>query len=423
MSAPAPSGGPTTVRGRLPGPADTPTRLRLLAGVLVVVAVLAGLLAAQASWSASASLGRAADAADQLTRVQGVQNGLLQADADATNAFLIGGLEPPEQRVRYETAMGDAAQGVAQAARAQPADAEVLAALNATVMTYTGAVERARATNRQGLPVGAQYLRVASGDLRADAIPLLQALQEAGQSRAEAELDSARTAWLPAAAAVLVSLLVSVVASVWLARRTRRVLNLPVVVGGGVLLAVLVAATVALVVAAGTAERVWAGSYAAERALSDARVAAFDAKSNESLTLVSRGSGAAFEEAWQVSATTVGDRLDAAAPLVADGADLVAGWQDYTARHEEVRALDDGGGWEAAVDLATTTEAEGTNAAFTAFDVASAGVLTSVGAETRTALDGARGSLVLLGGLCLGAGVVAAVLGWRGVARRLEEYR
>jgi hypothetical protein len=319
--------------------------------------------------------------------------------------------------------MTGVAQDIAQAARAQPADADVLAALNATVMTYTGTVEQARATNRQGLPVGAQYLRVASGDLRSDALPLLAALQEAGQTRAEAELDAARSAWWVAAAAALVLLVVTAAASVWLARRTHRVLNPGIAVGGVLALLALVAATVVLGTVARTAEDVREGSYAAERALSDARVAAYDAKSNESLTLVSRGSGAAFEEAWQASADITGARLDDAEPLVPTGADLVLAWEEYEQRHREVRALDDGGGWEDAVELATTTGPEGTNAAFATFDAASAQALADVGEQTDTSLDGARSGLVLLGWGCLAAGVLAALLGWWGVSRRLEEYR
>ena len=45
-----------------------------------------------------------ADAA-QLIRVQQIQTNLLIADATATNAFLVGGLEPPAQRAPYDQAM------------------------------------------------------------------------------------------------------------------------------------------------------------------------------------------------------------------------------------------------------------------------------------------------------------------------------
>ena len=74
-------------------------------------------------------------------------------------------------------------------AQAQPADADALAALNAHVLDYAGLVEAARANNRQGLPVGAQYLREASNGLRADALPVADALVEANTARADRLAD------------------------------------------------------------------------------------------------------------------------------------------------------------------------------------------------------------------------------------------
>ena len=78
------------------------------------------------------------------------------------------------------------------------------------------------------------------------------------------------------------------------------------------------------------------GNFADVRAASNARVAANDAKSNESLTLIARGSGGAFQEAWQTSADTV-------AGEITRFRDLDSLWQPYVDVHTEIRALDDGG--------------------------------------------------------------------------------
>ena len=115
----------------------------------------------------------------QLVRVQKIQTNLLSADATATNAFLVGGLEPARQRAAYDQAMRATSGLIAEAARAQPADAEALAALNQQVLSYAASIEQARANNRQGFPVGAQYLRTASTQLRVDALPLLDNLVSA----------------------------------------------------------------------------------------------------------------------------------------------------------------------------------------------------------------------------------------------------
>ncbi len=107
--------------------------------------------------------------------------------------------------------------------------------------------------------------------------------------------------------AALVGLLVLVVAMVWLARRTHRYLNLPLVAAAAVLAVYLVVAVSAMSSLSSTVASAQRGPYAQARALSEARIAAFDAKANESLTLVARGSGASFEAAWQASAQTVVD--------------------------------------------------------------------------------------------------------------------
>ena len=108
--------------------------------------------------------------ARQLIRVQKIQTDLLTADATATNAFLIGGLERPAQRATYDQAITEASALIAEAAR-QPADGAALAALNDEIV-HAGTVEQARANNRQGLPVGAQYMRIASTELRTVALPI-----------------------------------------------------------------------------------------------------------------------------------------------------------------------------------------------------------------------------------------------------------
>ncbi len=64
----------------------------------------------------------------------------------------------PVQRADYDAAWTASPQGIAAAAEAQPADSDALGALNAAVQDYAATIEEARVYNRQGLPVGAQYL-------------------------------------------------------------------------------------------------------------------------------------------------------------------------------------------------------------------------------------------------------------------------
>ncbi|NTW42491.1 MAG: hypothetical protein HGA44_21890, partial [Cellulomonadaceae bacterium] len=162
---------------------STPARMRIVAVALVLVGLLVGLAAAQSFSAADGALTRADENAAQLVRIQEIQTRLVRADADVTNAFLVGGLEPAEQHADYDAAIERATELIAYAARAQPADGTVLAALNTSIQQYTAEVERARAANRQALPLGAQYLRNASAGLRADALPELAALTQANEDR------------------------------------------------------------------------------------------------------------------------------------------------------------------------------------------------------------------------------------------------
>lgn len=421
-ASPVERAGMRLARARL-GVKGTPGRMRIVSAVLVAVGLLFGLAAAQSFWAADGALARADRNASQLVRLQEIQTSLVRADADATNAFLVGGLEPAAQRADYNASVDRAARLVAFAARAQNADGDALAALGSAIQRYTGGVVQARADNRLGLPLGAQYLREASAGLRADALPILGSLTQANQARVATEFAAARRARTLALVAGLVTLVVVAGALVWIARRSHRFVNVPVVGSGVVALVVLVAAVAVLGSVRTTVGDVRVGSYAGTRALSDARIAAFDAKANESLTLISRGSGAAFEAAWVASSAVTSSRLADAARVARVHADLATGWTAYTALHHKIRGLDEGGAWDQAVAAAVSRDAGSANAAFAAFDSRSAEQLSAASDATSSALREAESGLTVAGWLCVLAGVLAAVLAWWGLSQRIEEYR
>jgi len=405
------------------GVRGTPGRMRLVSAGLMVLGLILGLAVGQSFWAADGALGRAAENTAQIVRLQEIQTSLVRADALATNAFLVGGLEPPEQRAEYEESIAQAATLLPQAAGAQPADVAVLADLNLAIVGYVDGVSAARANNRQGFPVGAQYLRLASADLRADALPALDALGAANQERAAAEFSAARSAIYLAVAVGVFGLGAIVIALIWLARRTHRYVNVPL---AGAELLVLVLLVISAVVLGSVASRVAAvrdGPYAHALAVSDARIAAYDAKANESLTLISRGSGAAFETAWTDSAGVVEQRLSDALAISGDDGDLDGLWTTYATAHREIRDLDDGGNWDQAVAAATSREDGSANAAFDTFASASADVLVAASEEATTALTRASSGLAVWGWLGVLAGVVVSGLAWWGLAQRIEEYR
>ena len=395
---------------------STPARLRRYRDVVVATGLALAVLATAAMTLLTLTLHQSADDVEQLVRVQTIETDLLVADANATNTFLVGGLESPQRLAAYDAALAEVAGLVSRAAQAQPADADALASLNAHVLDYAGLVEAARANNRQGLPVGAQYLRQASNGLRADALPVADALVQANTARADGSLT---TAW-----GWLVPLLglgataVFVVVQVRVARQFRRRVNPGLLTGSIVLLGLSLAALVALISLA-TSVAGARGSFDDVSDAGAARVQGNLAKSSESLTLIARGSGQAYEDSWQASAEQVTGRLS----NIRDASLFTGEWDAYAAVHTKIRDLDDGGAWDDAVQLAVGSGPGSSNAAFAPFDAGLASFVASTGTGAVQGLRGHRAGLLLGCLLTFLAGLGAAWAGSRGVAARLEEYR
>ena len=162
-----------------------------LFGILGVIAALAARWRRQrnAMLASQAAVERAANNTEQVVRMQSIQVDLLRADALATNAFLVGGLETPDARAQYDSAMAAVARNIAAGAADQPADANALGTLAEKVQDYAALVEQARSNNRLGLPVGARYLTEASASLRAAAIPVVAEIVTTNEARAQKEFD------------------------------------------------------------------------------------------------------------------------------------------------------------------------------------------------------------------------------------------
>lgn len=390
---------------------DVPQLLNRWQAIAVTTCVVFGVLAALFQLFAWQATGRAADNTEQLVRVQQIQSSLFRADALATNAFLVGGLEDAEQRAEYDAAIDQALRQIADAAEAQPADRAVLADLNTEVAAYATGITQARDNNRQGFPIGAQYLREAGSGLRADAVPILGALVDANTERAEDEMDGQNT--LP-----LFVVGIAAIAGLWwvnrqLAKRFRRRFNVGIAVAAVAIgLVTLVGAGVSAA-KSGDNDRLREGSFTQAIDESTARTAANDAKAQESGRLIARGSGATTEPLWQERATVVqGAASSETLPL----------WTVYTDLHAAIVASDDEGDWTGAVELATTTEPGSASAALTEFDQASQQVVDQAASQTSESLrsGGVVAWALMIVSLLVGLGSAGAVA--RGVGQRRKEY-
>lgn len=339
-------GGQTGVGGRLERMPTPRLLVLLLSFCLATLAIFAIGISSGLIGSVGA-MTRASHNVQQLVRVENMKSSLLRADALATGAFLVAGQESQESRAEYDAALADASRVLAEAATAQSADTDALAHVGEGLVTYAGLMEQARATNRQGLPVGAAYLNRASTLLRTDVLPTLDALSTANTQRIEDETGSTRL-WV-----VLLALL-PLAAMIWttrhLARRFRRRFNVGIALGASLVLLSAAIGGGAIAWSASAADVIGADSLARARALSTMRTAAFDGQALESLTLISRGSGQAYEESWKADDAVIRESLG-----VVDSAQLNAAWQIVATAHRTVRSQDDAGRWDAAVKSSTTT--------------------------------------------------------------------
>jgi hypothetical protein len=387
-------------------------RIRLIAVTLVLIFGAVTALQLMLSWNANRT---AADDTQQLIRVQGIKTSLLRADALATNAFLIGGLEPAEQRAAYDDAIDQTVRSITAAARAQPHDQDALNALSSAVLDYTGNMELARANNRQGLPVGGAYLRKASADLRSSTLPIVDQLILANSDRARDSMGSHHP-WYVFLPALLV-LLALYFLNRWIATNFRRRFNT------GLVLAAVAVGVIGVVAAfvtnsqANQNDDLRAGSFETVVDGATARTAANDAKANESLRLIARGSGQAFEDAWTAAAGVVDNALTSSTLSGASGQ-----WETYKSLHQQIVDEDSGGDWDQAVALATSTAPGSPSDAFAQVDGQLQDAVNQSGTLTTDTLRNGNSVLLVLAVIAVLAALAAAAFASVGVNQRLKEY-
>jgi hypothetical protein len=411
----------------------TPGVLTVLATALVLFSVLIGVVTALTVQSKAQSLDDLTTRSGPLSVAsQDIYRALSDADASATSAFLSGGLEPAELRERYESdiAQAEAALAVAVAAR-EPADVATgpLAVLSGQLSVYTGLVETARANNRQGLPVGAAYQREASYLMRTALLPAANELYQAETTQVADDQDSAGSFPVVAVLLGLLGLAVLVAAQLFLRRRTNRVFNVGMLVATGAALISLLWVVIASLGVSANVDASRENGSAQVKVLAEARIAALAARSNETLTLVARGSGAAFEEEYNVTRVTLGTLLDEAAGLATSDAvrseiDSAAGVaQEWHAVHEQIRTADDGGDYATAVTLAVGADETGAAARFDQLDT---DLREAIEATTATFDDEVSQAGNAITGTVVGVillAILMAVGSAAGIWQRLKEYR
>ncbi|KID29129.1 hypothetical protein HQ32_03419 [Prauserella sp. Am3] len=428
------------VEGLRRSAATTPGRLTLISVGLAVLALLVGVVATAELGGRKSTIDGLVDHREPLAAAaQEVYRSLSDADATAASTLLNTGNEEGALQERYDVDIARAGAALAKAAGDSAGNPEAVTqvdVLSRQLPVYTGLVETARTNNRQGNPIGAAYLAEASELMRSEILPAAHSLYQIDADRLVEEQDDAAS--VPWATALLsLGLLGALIATqIYLKRRTNRVFNVGLVVAtAAVGLAVLwtaVAVTVqSVLVSSGESD----GSEQAD-VLVRARIVALQARADETLTLLARGSGTAHEEEYRklISELSGSDGESGLLGKAKEGTEglpsaehvdaairSASAWSEV---HTQVRNLDNGGRYEEAVDLAIETkEDRGATAAFTRLDDDLAKGITE---SRKVFLDDTTNASATLTLLAPGFGVLALVAMFGtilGIRERLREYR
>jgi len=434
-------------RPRLDG-ATTPARLRLLLALLILLSLAWGVLAAlTADQHASAAADVVAVSEPLSLDAEQIYTSLSDADATAANAFLAGGLEPAKARQRYQADITQAAIRIEaasalvgssaartqlpghltkQASAAGTAVGDDLAILSGQLPAYTDEVGTARADNRLGLPLGAAYLREASGLLRGTLLP------------AASDIYIRESTLLTSASAQATGLPLIVVAAIaglglgyvlfrssrWLSRHTHRVVNYGLLLAALAGLVSLVWLVAAFVVGRGDLLHAQQQGSAPAQAFARAEVAALQAHADESLTLIDNGGDDSYQKDYvaqqKILGPGPGTLLAAVQAAGGPGSDVAAQARAWYKAHAALRAKDDSGSHAAAVQSALNGDAA------TSFARLSTTLSQGINDHQAVFAASARSGRDAFTGLAVGMIVASLVMvggcAW-GLSRRLAEYR
>ena len=343
---------------------------------------------------------------------------LSAADAAAASAFLSGGIETAPIRARYQQALADAASALTDAtAAATDTDTRTaLADISAQLAAYTGQVEAARANNRQGFPVGSAYLREASSLMQTALLPGAERIYT-GNLAAVDEDQRAVGSTPTVALALLVLVLATIgVGSVILFARTNRQFNIGLLVAAAAVVLVIAWIVVATSLAAGAIEHSRTEGTERFGQLARARILAQQARTDETLQLITRGEITSSEASFIGHIGDLTTQLGTGPPAAADG---VLKW---TASHRKQVEAYEGGDYPAAVAHAIGTDPVASAAQFAVVESSLRDEIEQTRATLRDGVAAAGTALAWspTGTLVLMAGAAAAAV--VGLWPRLKEF-
>ena len=408
----------------------TPGRILTLGVILAMLGILSAFAISTTINERQHQLTTVLDHTEPLSFAAGqLYTTLSVADAAAATAF-IAGAEPRAVRQRYEQAITDAAVAVTQASSGltDPPLVELLGRINAQLAVYTGLIETARTNNRMGNPVGSSYLSEASGLMQDKILPDAQRLYEATSAQVDEETTASASIPAPVIIVVAATLGFGLFAHRWLARRTKRRVNIGLVVGGLAIGVMIVWVGTALAIST-------AGSRAAKntaadslRAVTNLAITAQQARADETLSLIRRGDEDVRKRSYYQRVDAMRqqlrdylgrkDTVDKTGLAQAD--QLLERWRQADVRINDYIGV---GNYQAATQVALGTGEDDTTPAFDKLNDALSQGIQESRKQLRSDIISARRVLsgTTVGGAMLSVGAALAVA--LGLWPRMSEYR
>ena len=408
----------------------TPGRLLAIGAILAMLGVLSAFAISTTITERQLQLTNVLDHTEPMAFAAGqLYTTLSVADAAAATA-LISGAEPQAVRQRYEQAITEAAVAVTRASSGltDPTLVELLGRTNAHLAVYTGLIETARTNNRVGNPVGSSYLSEASALMQQTILPDAQRLYEATSARVDAETTASATIPAPVIIVVAITLLFGAFAHRWLARHTKRRVNVGLVIGGLAIAIMIIWVGTALAIS--TAGSRAAKNTAAEslRTVTSLAITAQQARADETLALIRRGDEDVRKRSYYQRVDQMreelsdylgrGDTIDKSGLAQAD--QLLQKWRQADERIDDYIKV---GNYQAATQVALGTGENDSTPAFDKLNDALSQGIQQSRTQLRTDISSARRVLsgTTVGGAMLSVGAALAVA--LGLWPRLSEYR
>ena len=331
----------------------TPGVVGLVAITVAVACVLAGVVC---GGQLDARIGKHDAVLDRsepfADAAQNLYAALSAADAAAASAYLAREENGPA-RERYQQALADAAAALTDvtAGAADTAIRSGAANVSAQLSAYAGLVEAARANSRQGFPVGAAYLGEASALMQNTMLPGAESIFT--HDLATVDADQRAVSSLPSIAlgTLALALAAIVVGSVLVFTRTNRRFNVGLLAAAALVVLGGVWIVGATQLAAGAIEQSRTDGTAKFEHLAKARILAQQARTDETLLLITRGDVAGSEASFTDRIDRMNELLGQASSRAAT--DPVSRW---TASHARQVAAYRGGDYTGAVEQAIGTD-------------------------------------------------------------------